>query len=81
MTDELTGDVVRDLADLAPGDMIEAFHDGRCHNRGKVLQTVPSMAMFWVLDSGSGTRKLVDFETLVIRRISKQETRWEPSVG
>ncbi|MFF2029365.1 hypothetical protein [Arthrobacter sp. NPDC058192] len=65
--------IVRDLGELASGDVIEAWHDGRRYNYGKVLQTVPSMGMFWILDAGSGVRKLVDFEALPIRRISQQE--------
>jgi hypothetical protein len=35
------------------GDVIEVWHDGRRYNHGKVLQTVPSMGMFWILDAGS----------------------------
>jgi hypothetical protein len=54
------------------GDLIEAWHEGRRYNRGKVLQTVPSMGMFWILDTGSGTRKLVDFESLLVRRLPKE---------
>jgi hypothetical protein len=79
MTEEQANSTVRDLQDLAVGDIIEAWHDGRRYNRGKVLQTMPSLGMFWILDTGSGTRKLVDFEALLIRRITTQETRNAPS--
>jgi hypothetical protein len=65
--------IVRDLAELTSGDVIEAWHEGRRYNHGKVLQTVPSMGMLWILDAGSGIRKLVDFEALLILRISQQE--------
>lgn len=68
--------IVRDLGELASGDVIEAWHDGRRYNHGKVLQTVPSMGMFWILDAGSGIRRLVDFEALLILRISQQEARY-----
>jgi hypothetical protein len=81
MTDEQAAGIVRGLGELAVGDVIEAWHDGRRYNRGKVLQTVPSMGMFWILDAGSGTRKLVDFEALLIRRVSEQETRNPPFVA
>ena len=72
---------VRDLEDLIVGDMVEAWHEGRRHNRGKVLQIVPSMGMFWILDTGSGTRKLVDFESLLIRRLPEEECRRDASVA
>jgi hypothetical protein len=79
MTEEQAVGTVHDLGDLSLGDMIEARHEGRRYNRGKVLQTVPSMGMFWILDTGSGTRKLVDSEALLIRRITEQESRNMPS--
>lgn len=66
---EVATDIVRHLRELAIGDLVEAWHDGRRYNRGKVMRTIPSMGMFWILDSGSGTRKLVDFEALLIRLI------------
>lgn len=75
MSKEREGDVVQDLGALAIGDVIEAWHDGRRYNRGRVLQTVPSMGMLWLLDSGTGTRKLVDFEALVVRRVPSAEPR------
>lgn len=80
-TEEQAIGIVRDVEDLVVGDMIEAWHEGRRYNRGKVLQTVPSMGMFWILDTGSGTRKLVDFETLLVRRLPEEESRNNPSVA
>lgn len=81
MMDDQAARTVHNVADLVVGDMIEAWHDGRCHYRGKVLYAVPSMGMFWILDSGSGTRKLVDFETLLVRRIAEGDGRSVPSVA
>jgi hypothetical protein len=81
MTEEQQAGTVLDLKDLAVGDMIEAWHEGRRYNRGKVLQTIPSMGMFWILDTGSGTRKLVDFETLLVRRVPEAEGERSPSVA
>ena len=80
VTDEQAVGIVQDLADLAVGDTVEAWHEGRRYNHGKVLQTLPSMGMFWILDTGSGTRKLVDFESLLVRRLSVEEPRNSPSV-
>lgn len=81
MTEEQASGIVRYLKDLVVGDMIEAWHEGRRYNHGKVLQTVPSMGMFWILETGSGTRKLVDFESLLVRRLSEEDCRNNPSVA
>lgn len=81
MTEDQPAGIVRDLADLLVGDMVEAWHEGRRYNRGTVLQTVPSMGMFWILDTGSGTRKLVDFEALLIRRLPKEECANAPPIA
>jgi hypothetical protein len=81
MTEEQAIGIVRYLKDLVVGDMIEAWHEGRRYNHGKVLQTVPSMGMFWILDTGSGTRKLVDFESLLVRRLPEEDCRNNPSVA
>ncbi|MFC9772479.1 MULTISPECIES: hypothetical protein [unclassified Pseudarthrobacter] len=81
MSKDLAGDVVQALGDLTVGDVIEAWHEGRRHNRGRVLQTVPSMGMFWLLDSGTGTRKLVDFEALLVRRVPNPESRSAASLA
>ncbi|MFP5367813.1 MAG: hypothetical protein ACLGIS_13395 [Actinomycetes bacterium] len=81
MMEDQADRIVRNVADLAVGDIIEAWHDGRCHYRGKVLHTVQSMGMFWILDSGSGTRKLVDFEALLVSRITEGDGRSVPSVA
>jgi hypothetical protein len=75
MTEEQAIGIVRDLEDLDVGDMIVTWHEGRRYNRGKVLQTVLSMGMFWILDTGRGTRKLVDFESLLVRRLPEEECR------
>ncbi|HEY3572847.1 MAG TPA: hypothetical protein VGK98_03375 [Arthrobacter sp.] len=75
MTEQQAEGIVQDLGDLAVGDVIEASHKGRRYNRGKVLQTIPSMGMFWILDAASGTRKQMDFEALLIRRVPEQHTQ------
>lgn len=77
--EEETTDIVRHLGELAIDDLVEAWHDGRRYNRGKVMQTIPSMGLFWILDTGSGTRKLVDFEALLIRRVHDQKSQMNPS--
>jgi hypothetical protein len=63
------GTAVRSCAELAAGDEIEAWHNGRLFHRGRVTQTIPQMGLFWILDARTGTRKLLDVEALeVIRR-------------
>jgi hypothetical protein len=46
--------------DLSPGDVIEARYNGLMYYQGKVTETVPVLGMFWILDSRTGTRKLLD---------------------
>lgn len=60
---------VRTCAELAAGDEIEAWHNGRLFHRGRVTQTVPLMELFWIVDARTGARKLLDVEALeIIRR-------------
>jgi hypothetical protein len=81
VTEEQATGIVQDLTDLTVGDIIGAWHEGRRYNHGKVLQTMPSMGMFRILDTGSGTRKLVDFESLTVRRLSVEQPRKDPFVA
>ena len=46
--------------DLSPGDVVEARYNGLMYYQGKVTETVPVLDMFWILDSRTGTRKLLD---------------------
>jgi hypothetical protein len=46
--------------DLSPGDLIEARYNGHMYYQGKVTETVPVLGMFWILDTRTGTRKLLD---------------------
>lgn len=81
MTGEQAIGTVQDLTELAVGDIIEAWHEGRRYNHGKVLQTMPSMDMLWILDTGRGIRKFVDFESLLVRRLQVEEPGNNPSVA
>ena len=59
---------VHSSSELSVGDEIEAWHNGKLFHRGRVNQTVASMDLFWIMDSRTGTRRLIDVEALVILR-------------
>jgi hypothetical protein len=59
---------IRTCGELAVGDEIEAWHNGKLFHRGRVTQTVPLMELLWILDSRTGARKLLDVEALEIVR-------------
>ncbi len=59
---------IRTCGELAAGDEIEAWHNGKLFHRGRVTQTVPLMELFWILDARTGARKLLDVEALDIVR-------------
>lgn len=61
---------IRTCDALENGDEIEAWHYGRLLHRGKVIQTLPSMGMFWILCTRTGVRKLVDLEASEIIRVA-----------
>lgn len=53
---------VRACSELAVGDQVEVRHDGRVLHRGPVLAVVPALELFWILDTRTGTRQLLDLE-------------------
>ena len=59
---------IRRSGELNVGDEIEAWHNGKLFHRGTVTQTVTAVDLFWILDSRTGTRRLIDAEALVILR-------------
>ena len=65
---------VRKGAELSSGDEIEAWHNGKLFHRGRVLQTVASMDLVWILDSRTGARRLIDVEALVVVREAASST-------
>lgn len=64
---------VHSSSELSVGDEIEAWHNGKLFHRGRVSQTVASMDLFWIVDSRTGTRRLIDAEALVILRAAAPE--------
>lgn len=71
----MTVDVAQQVTsgeELSVGDKIEAWHNGKLFHQGEVIRTVPDTDLFWILDERTGTRKLIDAEVLVIRRVAVQ---------
>ncbi|KIS26299.1 hypothetical protein TV39_16830 [Arthrobacter sp. SPG23] len=63
--------IVRTSSELSAGEEIEAWHRGRLFHRGLVTETIPSADLFWIVDSRTGARKLLDVEALEIVRVEK----------
>ena len=61
---------VTSCGELSVGDQIEAWHNGKLFHRGEVIRTVAATDLFWILDERTGTRRLIDAEALVIRRVA-----------
>lgn len=60
---------IRSCSELSYGDEIEAWRFGKLLHLGRVNRTLPSVEMFWIICSRTGTRKLVDMEGAAILRI------------
>lgn len=63
------GQQVQSCEELLVGDQVEAWHNGKLFHRGKVIRTVADTDLFWILDERTGTRRLIDAEALVVRRV------------
>ena len=61
---------VTSCGELSVGDQIEAWHNGKLFHRGEIIRTVAATDLFWILDERTGTRRLIDAEVLVIRRVA-----------
>jgi len=78
--------IVRASSELSVGEEIEAWHKGRLFHRGRVAETIPTTDLFWIVDSRTGARKLLDVEALEIVRVDKarvaapRPSRREPHV-
>jgi hypothetical protein len=66
---------------LRIGDQIEAWHNGKLFHRGRVMDVVPALELFWILDARTGTRKLLDPEALEIRHVEEQAKPLAPAYG
>lgn len=60
---------VQSSAELAVGDVIEAWHRGRLAHQGTVSSTLRDIDLFWIIDARTGARRLLDLEQLSVRRV------------
>lgn len=54
---------------IQPGDHIEAWHNGKLFHKGWVTDVVRSLELIWIMDTRTGTRKLLDPDALEIIRV------------
>ncbi|WP_240721028.1 hypothetical protein [Pseudarthrobacter sp. NamE2] len=64
--------VIDSCHQLASGDAIEAFHGNTLVHRGPVTGTLPDQGLFWILDTLTGGRRLLDISGLEVVRIAPQ---------
>jgi hypothetical protein len=62
--------IVIDTCDeLSPGDSIEAFYRSTLVHRGPITEIAPAQGLFWILDTLTGSRRLLDISELEIVRL------------
>ncbi|WP_457973856.1 hypothetical protein [Arthrobacter sp. D1-17] len=61
-------------ADLAPGDLVEGRRGGRLLHRGRVTDVAAHQGLLWIMDTVSGSRRLLDSSELDITRPSELES-------
>lgn len=61
--------VIRSCSELAPGDAIEAFYMNALLYRGPVTGIAPKQGLFWILDTLTGSRRLLDIAEFSIVRL------------
>jgi hypothetical protein len=61
--------VVGSCDELAPGDAIEAFHKNSLVHRGPVTDIAPDRGLVWILDTLTGSHRVLDISELSIVRL------------
>lgn len=61
--------VIRSCAELTAGDAIEAFYRNTLVHRGPVTDVAPERGLFWILDTLTGSRRLLDVSEFEIVRL------------
>ncbi|MBD1543574.1 hypothetical protein G9E11_15280 [Arthrobacter sp. IA7] len=61
--------VIGSCDELKPGDAIEAFYKGTLLYRGPVTEIAPRHGLFWILDTVTGSRRLLDIAEFSIVRL------------
>lgn len=67
MTD-LPSDTFRsyDFTRLCPGDFIEARQNQKIHHLGHIEEAHQDLRVFWIQDTVTGTRGMIDFDSFEI---------------
>jgi hypothetical protein len=58
---------IGDLAAIHPGDRIEIWDEFYEHYVGTVGQVAPHLGVLWILEAGTGVRRLFPFEDCRMR--------------
>ena len=61
--------VIDSCNELAPGDAIEAFYKNSVVYRGPVTEIAPDHGLFWILDTLTGSHRVLDISELSIVRL------------
>jgi 3'-phosphoadenosine 5'-phosphosulfate (PAPS) 3'-phosphatase len=61
---------VSSSAELAVGQEIEAWYQGSPARRGRVVDTLQSTNLFWIMDPCDGTQRLLDTEEFTILKVA-----------
>ncbi|MFF2318193.1 hypothetical protein ACFVTE_18235 [Arthrobacter sp. NPDC058097] len=61
--------VIGSCSELAPGDAVEAFYKNTLVYRGPVTEIAPAQGLFWILDTLTGSRRLLDIAEFSIVRL------------
>jgi hypothetical protein len=62
--------VIGSCEELAPGDAIEAFYRNTLVHRGPVTEIAPDLGLFWILDTLTGSRRVLDISEFSVVRLS-----------
>ncbi|QHK20647.1 hypothetical protein GU243_13905 [Pseudarthrobacter psychrotolerans] len=55
-----------DFSHVCLGDLIEARQNQKVHHRGHIEEAHPELGVFWIQDTITGTRRLIDFDSFEI---------------
>ena len=61
--------VIRSCEELVPGDAVEAFYKGTLVHRGPVTEVAAGRGLYWILDTLTGSRRLLDTAEFSIVRL------------
>ncbi|MGF9646922.1 hypothetical protein AAIH32_03055 [Pseudarthrobacter oxydans] len=62
-------DIIGSYDQLKPGDAIEAFHGSVLVHRGPITDVAPDQDLLWILDTLTGSRRVLDTSELEIVRL------------